>query len=144
MKTIFGVDGACYIGSYIGIFSDDYPTADGTCVRDYIYVCDLAEAHLLVLEHLEKSDESGIFNLSSGGYSVKEIIETTRRITGEEIPTKMESRHTGDPSVLVASNQKAAKVLRWMPKRGLEEIIADLAPGAAVIRTGIRNTRFNK
>ena len=112
--------------SHIGIFGENYPTADGTCVRDYIHVCDLAEAHLLALEYLERQDESGIFNLGSGeGYSVREIIETARRVTGKEIPAKVEPRRAGDPSILIASNRKAAEVLGWTPKRGLEEIIAD-------------------
>ena len=110
----------------IGIFGEDYPTADGTCVRDYIHVRDLVEAHLLALEHLDRGGESGVFNLGSGdGFSVKEIIESARRITGREIPAKVEPRRAGDPSVLIASNQKAATVLGWTPKRGLDEIIAD-------------------
>lgn len=120
MKTALGQR------DHIGIFGDDYPTPDGTCVRDYIHVRDLAEAHLLALEHLEKTGESGVFNLGSGdGYSVKEIIDTARRITGKEVPAKVEPRRAGDPSVLIASNHKAAEVLGWTPKRGLEEIIAD-------------------
>ena len=120
MKTALGQR------SHIGIFGDDYPTADGTCVRDYIHVRDLAEAHLLALEHLEKTGESGVFNLGSGdGYSVKQIIDTARRITGKEIPARIEPRRAGDPSVLIASNKKAAAVLGWKPTRGLEQIIAD-------------------
>jgi len=120
MKTALGQR------SHIGIFGTDYPTADGTCIRDYIHVRDLVEAHLLALEYLEREDQSGIFNLGSGdGYSVKEIIDTARRITGKEIPAKVEPRRAGDPSVLIASNKKAAAVLGWTPKRGLEEIIAD-------------------
>lgn len=120
MKTALGQR------SHIGIFGDDYPTADGTCIRDYIHVRDLAQAHLLALEYLEREDKSGIFNLGSGdGYSVKEIIDTARRITGREIPAKVEPRRAGDPSVLIASNQKAAEVLGWVPQRGLEQIIAD-------------------
>ena len=120
MKTALGQR------DHIGIFGDDYPTPDGTCVRDYIHVRDLAEAHLLALEHLEKTGESGVFNLGSGdGYSVKEIIDTARRITGKAIPAVVEPRRAGDPSVLIASNHKAAEVLGWTPKRGLEEIIAD-------------------
>ena len=111
---------------HIGIFGDDYPTADGTCIRDYIHVRDLVEAHLLALEYLEKGGESGAFNLGSGdGYSVKEIIDTARKVTGKEIPAVVEPRRAGDPSVLIASNHKAAEVLGWTPKRGLEEIIAD-------------------
>ncbi len=111
--------------SHMGIFGDDYPTPDGTCVRDYIHVCDLVEAHLLALESLE-AGESGIYNLGNGkGYSVKEIIDTARRITGREIPARVEPRREGDPSVLVASNKKASEVLGWNPTRGLDEIISD-------------------
>ena len=112
--------------SHIGIFGDDYPTPDGTCVRDYIHVRDLAEAHLLALEYLDKGGKSDAFNLGSGdGYSVKEIIDTARKITGREIPAIVEPRRAGDPSVLIASNKKAAQVLGWKPERGLETIIAD-------------------
>ena len=110
----------------ISIFGDDYPTPDGTCIRDYIHVRDLVEAHLLALEHLEKTGGSGIFNLGSGdGCSVRQIIDTARKVTGKAIPAVVEPRRAGDPSVLIASNQKAAQVLGWRPKRGLEEIIAD-------------------
>lgn len=120
MKTALGQR------DHIGIFGDDYPTPDGTCIRDYIHVRDLVEAHLLALEHLEKTGQSGIFNLGSGdGYSVKEIIDTARRITGKEIPAVVEPRRAGDPSVLIASNKKAEAVLGWKPTRGLEQIIAD-------------------
>ncbi|MBQ7778437.1 MAG: UDP-glucose 4-epimerase GalE [Oscillibacter sp.] len=120
MKTALGQR------SHIGIYGDDYPTLDGTCIRDYIHVRDLVEAHLLALEYLEREDRSGIFNLGSGdGYSVREIIDTARRVTGKEIPALVEPRRAGDPSVLIASNKKAAAVLGWVPKRGLEEIIAD-------------------
>ena len=112
--------------SHIGIFGDDYPTPDGTCVRDYIHVRDLAEAHLLALEYLDKGGNSDAFNLGSGdGYSVKEIIETARAITGKEIPAIVEPRREGDPSILIASNKKAAEILGWKPERGLETIIAD-------------------
>ncbi|MBQ3010925.1 MAG: UDP-glucose 4-epimerase GalE [Oscillospiraceae bacterium] len=112
--------------SHIGIFGDDYPTPDGTCVRDYIHVRDLAEAHLMALQYLDKGGRSDAFNLGSGdGYSVKEIIETARKITGREIPAIIEPRRAGDPSILIASNKKAAEVLGWKPERGLETIIAD-------------------
>lgn len=111
---------------HIGIFGDDYPTSDGTCIRDYIHVRDLVEAHLLALEYLERTGESGVFNLGSGdGFSVKEIIDTARKVTGKPIPAKVEPRRAGDPSVLIASNQKAREVLGWVPHRGLEEIISD-------------------
>lgn len=112
--------------SHIGIFGDDYSTPDGTCIRDYIHVRDLAEAHLLALEYLDKGGKSDAFNLGSGdGYSVKEIIETARKITGKEIPAIVEPRRAGDPSILIASNKKAAEILGWKPERGLETIIAD-------------------
>ena len=112
--------------SHIGIFGDDYPTPDGTCIRDYIHVRDLAEAHLLALEYLDREDTSNVFNLGSGdGYSVKEIIDTARRITGREIPAVVEPRRAGDPSVLIASNKKAGEILGWKPQRGLDQIIAD-------------------
>ena len=120
MKTALGQR------DHIGIFGEDYPTADGTCVRDYIHVNDLAEAHLLALEYLAGGGSSDVFNLGSGdGYSVKEIIETARRVTGREIKATVEPRRTGDPSVLIASNKKAAEVLGWKPVRGLEQIISD-------------------
>ncbi len=111
---------------YIGIYGDDYPTADGTCVRDYIHVQDLAEAHLAALEYLRNGGASDAFNLGSGtGYSVREIIDATRRVTGREIPEVIEPRRPGDPSVLIASNVKAARVLGWKPQRGLDQIISD-------------------
>ena len=110
----------------VGIFGDDYPTPDGTCVRDYIHVRDLAKAHLLALEYLEGGGESGVFNLGSGtGYSVKEIIETARTVTGRSIPAVVEPRRAGDPSVLIASNKKAKLLLGWQPERDLHAIIAD-------------------
>ncbi len=118
----------CALGKrdHVGIFGDDYPTADGTCVRDYIHVRDLANAHLLALEHLDRGGASGPFNLGSGdGFSVKEIIETARKVTGAAIPAIVEPRRAGDPSVLIASNQKAKEVLGWSPQRGLDEIISD-------------------
>ena len=118
----------CALGKrdHVGIYGDDYPTADGTCVRDYIHVRDLVSAHLLALEYLDKGGESGAFNLGCGdGYSVKEIIETARKVTGKPIPATVEPRRAGDPSVLIASNAKAKAVLGWAPERGLETIISD-------------------
>lgn len=120
MKTALGQR------DHIGIFGEDYPTPDGTCVRDYIHVKDLAEAHLLALEYLEWGGSSDVFNLGNGaGYSVREIIETARRITGKEIKAVVEPRRGGDPSVLIASNKKAAEVLGWKPVLGLDQIISD-------------------
>ena len=118
----------CALGKrdHVGIYGDDYPTADGTCVRDYIHVRDLVSAHLLALEYLDRGGESGSFNLGCGdGYSVKEIIETARKVTGKPIPAVVEPRRAGDPSVLIASNARAKQVLGWAPQRGLETIIAD-------------------
>ena len=120
MKTALGQR------DHIGIFGEDYPTPDGTCVRDYIHVKDLAEAHLLALEYREWGGSSDVFNLGNGaGYSVREIIETARRITGKEIKAVVEPRRGGDPSVLIASNKKAAEVLGWKPVLGLDQIISD-------------------
>ena len=120
MKTALGQR------DHIGIFGEDYPTPDGTCVRDYIHVKDLAEAHLLALEYLERGGSSDVFNLGNGaGYSVREILETARRITGTEIKAVVEPRRGGDPSVLIASNKKAAEVLGWKPVLGLDQIISD-------------------
>ena len=118
----------CALGKrdHVGIFGDDYPTPDGTCIRDYIHVRDLVSAHLLALEHLARGGESGPFNLGNGtGFSVKEIIETARRVTGKAIPAVVEPRRAGDPSVLIASNKKALEVLGWRPERDLETIISD-------------------
>ncbi|OYD09789.1 UDP-glucose 4-epimerase GalE [Paludifilum halophilum] len=98
----------------IGIFGDDYPTEDGTCIRDYIHVMDLARAHWLALEFLRKHQQSGVFNLGNGrGFSVKQVIETAREVTGHPIPTEVRPRRAGDPAVLVASSEKAQRVLGW-------------------------------
>lgn len=120
MKTALGQR------DHIGIYGEDYPTPDGTCVRDYIHVKDLAQAHLLALEYLARGGESDVFNLGSGnGYSVRQIIETARRITGREIRATAEPRRGGDPSVLIASNKKAAERLGWHPALGLDQIVSD-------------------
>ena len=101
----------------ISIFGTDYPTPDGTCIRDYIHVTDLAEAHVLGLEALLNGGDSDIFNLGNGnGFSVKEVIETARQVTGKEIPAVEESRRDGDPAMLVGSSEKAQSVLGWKPK----------------------------
>lgn len=111
---------------YISVFGNDYDTKDGTCVRDYIHVNDLAQAHILALEYLVKGGESSIFNLGNGiGFTVKEVIETARKVTGHPIPAKEAERRSGDPSVLIASSEKARKVLGWKPKyNDLETIIS--------------------
>jgi UDP-glucose 4-epimerase len=103
---------------HITIFGEDYDTEDGTCVRDYVHVEDLIQAHLLALDYLKDGGKSDIFNLgSSQGFSVKEMIDTARQVTGEEIPAKSGERRAGDPSVLIASSDKAKAVLHWQPSR---------------------------
>ena len=111
---------------FISIFGNDYPTPDGTCIRDYIHVSDLAQAHILALEYLEKGGESDIFNLGNGvGFSVREVIETARKVTGHPIPAKETARRAGDPAQLIASSEKAKTVLGWKPCHdSLEEIIS--------------------
>jgi UDP-glucose 4-epimerase len=108
----------------IQIFGEDYPTPDGTCIRDYIHVSDLADAHLLALQALETRDRL-IFNLGNGqGFSVREVIESARRVTGHPIPAEVHPRRAGDPAVLVASSEKAIRELGWKPKyTQLDEII---------------------
>ncbi|WP_416199164.1 GDP-mannose 4,6-dehydratase [Sporanaerobacter sp.] len=109
------------------IFGDDYNTPDGTCIRDYIHVMDLAQAHLLALDKLKKDGESGIYNLGNGkGFSVKEVIEKSKEVTGRDIPVEIGNRRKGDPHILVASSEKAKKELGWKPKyNSLEKIIED-------------------
>jgi len=110
----------------ISIFGDDYPTKDGTCIRDYIHVTDLAQAHILAVEYLRKGNPSDIFNLGNGiGFSVKEVIDTARKVTGHPIPAVVSPRRAGDPAQLIASSEKAKSVLGWKPEHAdLEEIIA--------------------
>lgn len=110
----------------IKIFGDDYDTKDGTCVRDYIHVTDLAQAHILAVEYLSKGNPSNIFNLGNGiGFTVKEVIETARKVTGDPIKAELSPRRAGDPAVLIASSDKAKSVLGWKPEHAdLEEIIA--------------------
>lgn len=109
----------------VSIFGEDYNTKDGTCVRDYIHVTDLAQAHILAVKYLENGGESDIFNLGNGvGFTVKEVIETARKVTGHSIPTKVSPRRAGDPAVLIASSEKAKKVLGWKPLHAdIKEII---------------------
>lgn len=110
----------------IYIFGTDYDTPDGTCIRDYIHVTDLAQAHILAVQYLANGGESDIFNLGNGvGYSVREVIETARTVTGHPIPATETPRRAGDPARLVASSDKAKQVLGWNPVHdSLEEIIA--------------------
>jgi UDP-glucose 4-epimerase len=112
---------------HIAIYGTDYPTPDGTCVRDYIHVSDLASAHLLVLEALRQKDKL-VFNLGNGrGFSVREVIEVARRITGHPIPVKEAPRRPGDPAVLVASSDKIKRELHWQPQFSTLEAIVQSA-----------------
>lgn len=110
----------------INIYGDDYPTEDGTCIRDYIHVTDLAQAHILAVEYLMNGNDSNVFNLGNGvGFSVKEVIEVARKVTGHAIPAVISERRAGDPARLIASSDKAREVLDWQPAHAdLEEIIA--------------------
>ncbi len=102
---------------HIAVFGNDYPTRDGTCVRDYIHVLDLAEAHLLALHYLRAGNPSTAINLGNGqGYSVLDVIETARQVTGAEIQVRMQERRPGDPSHLVADSSRAQSVLGWQPQ----------------------------
>ena len=111
---------------YISIFGDDYDTKDGTCVRDYIHVTDLAQSHILAVKYLQSGNESNIFNLGNGvGFTVKEVIDTARKVTSHPIPAKITPRRAGDPAQLIASSEKAKEILGWTPEHNsLEEIIS--------------------
>ncbi len=101
---------------HISIFGTDYPTPDGTCVRDYVHVDDLAEAHLLALQRMQPGQEM-VFNLGTGtGYSVREVIETVQKVSGKSVPVEEGERRPGDPPVLVASSEKIQRELGWRPK----------------------------
>ncbi|EHI97896.1 UDP-glucose 4-epimerase [Clostridium sp. DL-VIII] len=101
----------------ITVFGEDYDTPDGTCIRDYIHVLDLADAHIKAVDYLLKGNESNIFNLGNGvGFSVKEMIDSAKEATNEEIKVIIGDRRAGDPARLIASNEKAKKILGWNPK----------------------------
>ena len=115
-------------GDSIPIFGTDYDTPDGTCIRDYIHVTDLAQAHILALEKLEESGISGVYNLGNGnGYSVREVIETVKKITGKKIVSVESPRRPGDPARLVASSEKIGEELGWVPKYPDLETIVETA-----------------
>lgn len=116
---------ACGKRPAIKIYGDDYPTPDGTCVRDYIHVFDLADAHIAALDYLEIHPNTGeAFNLGTqAGNSVQEVVDVCARVTGRLIPVEKAPRREGDPPVLVASSAKALKMLGWKPQYGLEEIV---------------------
>lgn len=120
------LDAAAGIRSHVTVFGEDYPTPDGTCIRDYIHVTDLAEAHFLALKRMMRTGKSDAFNLGTGrGLSVRQIILAVEKVTGLKVPVKSGPRRPGDPPRLVADNRKATKVLGWVPKHsGVDHIIA--------------------
>ena len=108
------------------VFGSDWPTPDGTCIRDYIHIRDLADAHLLALQHC-RPGEHRIYNLGNGtGFSVREVIDSCRRVTGLDIPSRDVQRRAGDPAVLIASSERAVNELGWRPQHtGIDEIVSD-------------------
>ena len=109
----------------IKIFGDDWPTKDGTCIRDYIHVADLIDAHILALENLVPGQHK-IINLGSGsGYSVAEVISAATKVLGRAIPVEITSRRSGDPAVLVADISLAGQLLKWKPKYDIEKMVSD-------------------
>lgn len=127
--------------THVEIYGDDYPTADGTCVRDYIHVIDLARAHILALGVL--NERSAIYNLGCGGdgYSVRDVIDTARRVTGKKIPVRMGPRRAGDPAVLIASSDKIKSELGWQPQfQDLGLIIESAWRWMSAHPNGYRNT----
>ncbi len=111
---------------HVTVYGDNYKTRDGTCIRDYVYIEDLADAHILALNYLRDGGDSQIFNLGSGdGYSVMEMINAARKATGRNIPVEIGERRAGDPARLIADSKKARKILGWSPKvTRMEDIIA--------------------
>jgi UDP-arabinose 4-epimerase len=119
------LDAACGDRDAITVFGTDYDTADGTCVRDYIHVTDLAKAHVLALKALEQGLEHRAFNLGNGqGYSVREVIASVECVTGFRVPVKLGERRPGDPARLISNSARAASELQWSPQIiNLDEII---------------------
>lgn len=115
-------------GTPVGVFGDDWPTPDGTCVRDYVHVSDLAQAHLLGLERLLSGKGSAAYNLGNGdGVSVRQVLESAERVTGRPVPHRIVSRRPGDPAVLVASSKKAVDELGWRPRHASLDRIVETA-----------------
>lgn len=121
------LDAACGNRSHIGIFGDDYNTPDGTCIRDYIHVCDLADAHVKALEYLRTTGHSDYFNLGNGkGNSVKEVINSVEQVTGKKIEIIVYERRIGDPPILTGNYDKALTILGWKPQyQSINKIVSD-------------------
>jgi UDP-glucose-4-epimerase GalE len=121
------IDAALGRGRRLEVFGDDYPTPDGTCVRDYIHVVDLVEAHLLALDHLEAGTQIGAANLGSGvGFTVRQIIDEAQKVLGAPVPFDLAPRRPGDPPVLLADPTRAKQLLGWTPQRSaVDQILAD-------------------
>ena len=116
---------AAGMGPELHVFGSDYPTPDGTCIRDYIHVNDLASAHIKALDHLAAGKESFAVNVGTGaGASVQEVISAVEEVTGKHVPRKMGPRRPGDPPRLVANPAKAQALLQWKATRGLREVVA--------------------
>jgi UDP-glucose 4-epimerase len=112
-------------GPPLSLFGTDYPTPDGTCVRDYIHVVDLGLAHVAALTAAEPGEHL-VLNLGSGtGNSVREVLSSVQRVTGQPVPVTEAARRAGDPAVLVAANERAGQVLGWQPQRDLDQMVAD-------------------
>lgn len=112
-------------GPKLQVFGTDYPTPDGTCIRDYIHVNDLAEAHVQALQHVTNKNESVALNLGTGqGYSVMEVVKTVEQVAGREVPRVVAARRPGDPPALVADSRRAQQVLGWRPSRSLRDIVS--------------------
>jgi UDP-glucose 4-epimerase len=118
------------------VFGDDYPTPDGTCIRDYIHVSDLARAHVLALEALTRGHQGGAYNLGCGGsgYSVKQVIDVARSVCGRDIPMRIGARRPGDPAVLVASSERIMRDLAWTPR--LQDLRAIVSSAWDALRPG--------
>ena len=135
------LDAALGIKSNITIFGDDYKTKDGTCIRDYVHVEDLATGHIQALSYLETNNQSNYFNLSNGdGYSVKEIINSVKKNTNLNFRVDVESRRHGDPAILIGSSEKAKSLLKWDPKyKQLDEIIKSAWAWHTKLRSKVSN-----
>lgn len=119
------LDAASESDASVTVFGTDYPTPDGTCIRDYVHVVDLADAHVRALEAAQAGTHR-VYNLGSGtGYSVREVIDSVRRVTGHPVPERAAPRRPGDPARLVASNDRAREELGWTPTRSLDQMVAD-------------------